>query len=142
MNIFLDDSTSNLRASLWKEQIQQLLDMSNEEILAIKDNTDKLEEIKTDLLGRIISARARVKKNEAYNNLELVLYGVNPNPKPSTSPSTPSVEEKKETPQVAPVQEAVVAASVAEVSASTVTEELLGDDDEELLSIDDIDDHL
>lgn len=156
MNIFLDDSTHNMRASLWKEQIQQLLDMSDEEILAIKDDQDKLEEIKTDLLGRIISARARVKKNEAYNNLELVLYGVNPNPKAPTSTSSstetsksaPESVVKKEAPVVekaveTPAKEAPVAvASESFDSTSDVTEELLGDDDEELLSIDDIDDML
>ncbi len=150
MNIFLDDSTSNMRATLWKEQIQQLLDMSHEEIIAVKDDSQKMEEIKTDLLGRIISARARVKKNEAYNNIELVLYGVNPNPQPKTASapsSSPVVEAKEEIKK----EEVVVAttstaastpAVEAPMTTSSVSEELLEDGDEELLSIDDLDDHL
>ncbi|MCA9477879.1 MAG: hypothetical protein KC535_01910 [Nanoarchaeota archaeon] len=148
MNIFLDDSTSNMRASLWKEQIQQLLDMSDEEILAIKDNPTRLEEIKTDLLGRIISARARVKKNEAYNNIELVLYQVNPNPKaPTSAPSPVAAPARKEEPaqeESKPVVESKPAPepALATDESDDLVEELLGDDDEELLSIDDIDDKL
>lgn len=146
MNIFLDDSTSNLRASLWKEQIQQLLDMSHDEIIAIKDDTQRMEEIKNDLLGRIISSRARVKKNEAYNNIELVLYQVNPNPKVPTT-STAATPVAATTPKPEPVlEEAAPFVETPETiefkDASSVTEELLGDDDEELLSIDDIDDKL
>lgn len=148
MNIFLDDSTHNMRVSLWKEQIQQLLDMSDQEIIAIKDDLSKIEEIKTDLLGRIISARARVKKNEAYNNIELVLYGVNPNPEPSTSsPSSKQEDEKivegKEEAKEKPLEPATIKQSeTAEDLSESITEELLGEDDEELLSIDDIDDKL
>lgn len=144
MNIFLDDSTANLRASLWKEQIQQLLGMSDEEILAMRNNSEKLEEMKTDLLGKIITSRARVKKNEAYNNIELVLYQVNTNPKaPSSAPKAvePVVQEKA---APAPVVAAPVApapsAPVEDASVKAASEELLGDDDEELLSIDDLDD--
>lgn len=142
MNIFLDDSTGNMRASLWKEQIQQLLGMSDEEILAVKDNSEKMEEIKTDLLGRIVSSRARVKKNEAYNNIELVLYQVNPNPKAPTTTANQTAIAEPSKPEVK--QEPVVAKTevVAEQTPSNISEELLGDDDEELLSIDDIDDKL
>ena len=147
MNIFIDDGTSNLRASLWKEQIQQLLDMSHDEIIAIKDNQERMEEIKTNLLGRIISSRARVKKNEAYNNIELVLYQVNPNPKAPTSSSTdstvkaPIVEASTVEKVAAPVTESpVTETKEAPVIADDVAEELLGSDDEELLSIDDLDD--
>jgi replication factor A1 len=147
MNIFLDDSTHNMRATLWKEQIQQLMGLSNEDIIVLKDDPQKLEDAKTDLLGRIITARARVKKNEAYNNLELVLYNVNSKPSaPSTSTQSASsapLSTTQQTPKVSESkpQEAQNAPSAEQIE-SDVSEELLGDDDEELLSIDDIDDKL
>lgn len=129
MNLFLDDGTDNMRASLWKEQINQLLEKSEEEVLKLKDNSALLEEVKTDLLGRIISARARVKHNETYNNNELVLYDVNRNPQPEIK-SSPAENNKR------PVEESN---KKEDLSATNVSEELISEDDEELLSIDDID---
>ncbi len=139
MNILLDDNTGNMRATLWKEQLQNLLSKTDEEILKLKDDTDAWEQIKTDLLGRIISARARVKVNEQYNTKELVLYNVNSNPKPQGAETTsPKVNEQQ---TATPISKAPEAESVAEEipTPESVTEELVGDSDEELLSIDDID---
>lgn len=140
MNIFLDDGSTNLRAALWKEQVQQLLGKSDAEVIALKDNQTLLEDVKTDLLGKIIKARARVKKNEAYNTKELVLYEVTIAPQPPVSTQTSSTSESltpdvaKSVEQASPVEE--------KVNADTIGEELLSEDDEELLSIDDIDDAL
>ncbi len=137
MNILLDDNTGNMRATLWKEQLQVLLSKSDDEILQLQDDADSWENIKTDLLGRIISARARVKINEQYNTKELVLYNVNLNPKPPENKST------KETLEKTPVQKKESSPSDTTSddvpTPEAVTEELIGDDDEELLSIEDID---
>lgn len=162
MNIFLDDGTSNIRAALWKEQIQQLLGKTDEEVLKLRDDQDAMEETKTGLLGRIISARARVKVNETYNNKELVLYGVNPNPQPTTSPGTPqwATEKKpsveapaKDTPKTTKPEGPTLEHEDEEEddeeisqpekptttpSDSGIEEELVGEDDEELLSIEDL----
>ena len=140
MNVFLDDGSANMRASLWKEQIQSLLGKTDEEIIALKDNTEQLEEIKTDLLGRIISARARVKLNEAYNTKELVLYEVNANPKPNVEaqgiklPVAENASEQSEAPKTTPAP--------AESKPSNVSEEVMESSNEELMSIDDIGDDL
>lgn len=140
MNLFLDDGTSNLRASLWKEQINILLGKSEDEVLTLRTNQDLLEQTKTDLLGKIISARARVRKNENYNNLELVLYQIEPDPKPKPQTSTATQVETSNvdtTPTNTPQAES--STSKAAVTQN-IDEELIKDDDEELLSIDDLDD--
>ena len=136
MNLFLDDGTDNIRASLWKEQINKLLDKSEEELIKLKDDPEKLEEVKTDLLGRIIKARAKVRTNEAYNNKELVLYQIDIDPNPHAELNTqeeksPINSENQET------QEPKTSEQTSELS-----EELFDENDEELLSIDDLEEEL
>jgi len=133
MNIFLDDGTDNMRAALWKEQINQLLEKSEEEVMKLKNDSAILEAAKTDLLGRIITARARVKHNETYNNNELVLYNVNRNPQPELANVTSKKEEKLPEEKSTPKQD---------LAATNVSEEIISEDDEELMSIDDIDSEL
>ena len=149
MNLFLDDGSDNMRATLWKEQIGQLLQKSDDEIISIKDDADKLEEVKTDLLGKIIRARSRVKINETYNNKELVLYqiDVDPNPltdemKPAQTPaqSSSSKQEPKKSEEKSPDQKP--ANRSEEVTADAVSEELFDEGDEELLSIDDLEEEI
>jgi ssDNA-binding replication factor A large subunit len=145
MNLFLDDGSNNMRATLWKEQICQLLGKSEDEILIMKDNSALLEEIKMDLLGKIIRARARVRVNETYNNKELVLYkiDVDPNPENSeikqaeTKPVAPVVK-----PTSSPAPEESKSVKAEKVDTSTVSEELFDEDDEELLSIDDLEEEI
>ncbi len=137
MNLFLDDGTTNLRASLWKEQINILLGQTGEEVLRLRTDQDLLEQIKTDLLGKIVSARARVKKNENYNNLELVLYQIDPDPKPGAQAS--STKTTEETPKEAP---STTAPTQGVPPVAAIEEELVKDDDEELLSIDDLDEEI
>lgn len=134
MNLFLDDSTDNMRASLWKEQINILLEKTEEEMLKLKDDSELMEEAKKDLLGRIITARARVKHNETYNNNELVLYNVNRNPQPELeTKAKPATKKEKAKPALEK------STPEEDLSATNVSEELISDDDDELMSIEDID---
>ena len=136
MNIFLDDGTANIRATLWKEQIQKLLGKPHEEILKLRSDHDLLEETKTDLLGRIIKARARVKTNEAYNTKELVIYELDKNPTPSTtSKDIPKIEPES---QKVETEEVVAETKKEETKQPVLEEERF--DDEDLPSIDDIGD--
>jgi len=139
MNLFLDDGTSNLRASLWKEQINILLGKSEEEVLTLRTNQDLLEQTKTDLLGKIISARARVRKNENYNNLELVLYQIEPDPKPK--PQTNAASQTVSPSDTVPTNSSQAESNTSKTALTqNIDEELIKDDDEELLSIDDLND--
>ncbi|MGM5481007.1 MAG: OB-fold nucleic acid binding domain-containing protein [Nanobdellota archaeon] len=145
MNVFLDDGTDNMRGTIWKKQINQLLNMNEESVVKLKDNRDKLEEIKTDLLGTIIKAKGRVKKNTVYNNMELVLFEIESNPDPNliaaqeqdtTSDESGSSSHSQEKPEA---ETSKPSAEEQPKPSKGLSEESLGGDDEDLPSIDDID---
>ncbi|MFP4118451.1 MAG: OB-fold nucleic acid binding domain-containing protein [Candidatus Woesearchaeota archaeon] len=150
MNIFLDDGTDNMRGTVWKRQVNQLLAMEEEAVIKLKDDKDRLEEVKTDLLGTIIKAKGRVKKNTVYNNLELVLFEIDVNPDPNkiaaeeskqqastdktdTSSQTRSSPEEKQESTTQKTE-----STAKKQSDNSLSEESLADDDD-LPSIDDID---
>ena len=70
MNVVLDDGTGNIRGVLWKNQTNHLLEKSDEEVLAYKNDASKFEEVKTDLLGEQFKFSGQVKKNEMFDRLE------------------------------------------------------------------------
>ncbi|MEM4397350.1 MAG: OB-fold nucleic acid binding domain-containing protein, partial [Candidatus Woesearchaeota archaeon] len=79
LNFILDDNTDTIRVVLWKNQLQNLLKMTDQQIL---DNRGNFEEIKTDLIGRFVKLVGRVNKNNMYERLEFVpnLVFIDPNP--------------------------------------------------------------
>ena len=77
MNIVLDDGTGNIRGVLWKNQTNHLLEKTEAEVNAYKDNLAAFEEIKNDLLGEQFKFMGRVKKNEMFNRLEFNVQLVN-----------------------------------------------------------------
>ncbi|MGM5480165.1 MAG: OB-fold nucleic acid binding domain-containing protein [Nanobdellota archaeon] len=132
MNLFLDDGTDNMRATLWKEQIQELLSMPEDQIISLQDDTDRLEEIKTDLLGTIIHGKGKIKKNNIYNNLEIVIFELNTDPDPTASAS--ATEEKSSSTDTTTNDPKTEPSS----STDTVKEESVSSKDDDLPSIDDI----
>ena len=62
--------------------MKRLTGKSDEEIVKYKDETDKFEEVKTELLGNIIKVVGRVNKNEMFDRLEFnaQLVFTEPNP--------------------------------------------------------------
>lgn len=88
MNLYLDDSTDNVRCVLWKEQVNELLAKSEEEMQEYREQPGAFENIKTELLGMIIKARGRVNNNEAFGRLELVAYDIEKDVDPQGAPST------------------------------------------------------
>lgn len=83
LNSFLDDGTESMRVTFWKNQIQNLLQKSDEEIQEFRTNPASFEVVKTELLGNIIRVVGRAKKNEQINSLEFTanVVFVNPDPK-------------------------------------------------------------
>ncbi|MFC1801156.1 OB-fold nucleic acid binding domain-containing protein [Nanoarchaeota archaeon] len=82
MNVFLDDGTDNIRVVFWKSQTENLLKKTEAEILTYKDELQKFEEVKNDLLGTIIKMVGRVNKNEMFDRLEFNAQLVFPEPDP------------------------------------------------------------
>jgi len=82
LSLFLDDGTESMRTVLWKQQTQELLKKSNEEILKYKDNIESFDPVKTELLGTIIKVDGRVVKNSMFERMEFFTQHVVVNPDP------------------------------------------------------------
>jgi hypothetical protein len=152
MNCYLDDGTDSIRAVFFKNQIQNLLKKNHEVILNLKQTG--FEEIKNDLLGKIVSVIGRVTQNEMFARKEFVAQVVNINPDPkkelenlekkvTTTPvseapvSAPVVEEKQEEPTEEVTEE--VLEKSEDASPSTEEKPAVKDDlSEELMSLDDL----
>ncbi|MCM2325242.1 MAG: OB-fold nucleic acid binding domain-containing protein [Candidatus Woesearchaeota archaeon] len=79
-NIILDDGTENIRVVLWKSQTQRLFGMSHDEMMSNKDMG--FEQVKNDLLGKIVKFTGRVNKNQMFDRMEFIVQLVEPNPNP------------------------------------------------------------
>jgi len=82
LNLFLDDGTDNIRTVCFRNQALKLLNKTHEQMLEYKDNPEKFEELKTELLGNIVKFVGRTTKNEMFDRLEFISQLVFPNPNP------------------------------------------------------------
>ncbi len=76
LNISFDDGTDNLRAVAFRKQIETLLGLNKEQILEMKDNIIKFEEIRQDLLGKQIVLIGRITKNQMFDRKEMSIQKV------------------------------------------------------------------
>tara|TARA_Y100000310_G_C20701769_1_gene830625 strand:- start:4634 stop:5773 length:1140 start_codon:yes stop_codon:yes gene_type:complete len=83
LNVHIDDGTENIRIVCFRNQVEQLLNKTSDEILSYKESPDKFEEVKTELLGNQIKIIGRVSNNTMFNRLEFVCSQVFPSPDPS-----------------------------------------------------------
>jgi len=70
MNLILDDGSGNIRAVLWKNQTNHLLNKTEEDLAVFKDDPNVFEDIKNDLLGEQLKLMGRVRRNEMFDRLE------------------------------------------------------------------------
>tara|TARA_Y100000031_G_scaffold155768_1_gene207551 strand:+ start:966 stop:1973 length:1008 start_codon:yes stop_codon:yes gene_type:complete len=82
LNLIVDDGTENIRTVFFRDSMEQLIKLNKEKILVYKDNPEKFEDIKTELLGNIIKINGRVKKNLFFDRIEIVANDVFLNPDP------------------------------------------------------------
>jgi hypothetical protein len=81
-NMFLDDGSSNIRVVCFKNQLENLLQKTQDEIVKYKDSPQEFEQVKHDLLGHIVKIQGRVVNNDMFNRLEIIsnMVFVDPNP--------------------------------------------------------------
>jgi replication factor A1 len=77
LNLVLDDGTGTIRGTFWKNQTNNLLGKTEEEMSAFKENPSSFESLKTDLLGEQVKVMGRVKKNDMFDRLEFNVQIVN-----------------------------------------------------------------
>jgi hypothetical protein len=73
LNLFVDDGSDNIRTVFWKEQILGLLNITEDKLLVFKDKPETFEDVKSDLLGRMVKLIGRVSKNKVLGRLEFVV---------------------------------------------------------------------
>jgi replication factor A1 len=82
LNAVVDDGSGTVRTVFFKNQAENLLGKQEDYFLSIKDSQEKIEQMKTELLGEIVKLVGRVSKNENFNRLEFVSQLVFRNPDP------------------------------------------------------------
>jgi len=95
LNLILDDGTSNIRTVFFRDSMEKVLKSNKEKILEYRENPQKFEEMKTELLGNMIKLGGRVKKNLFFDRLEFVANTVTANPDPEEEIKRLNEEVKK-----------------------------------------------
>lgn len=123
LNLFVDDGSDNIRTVFWKDQIQNLLEINETELMSYKDQPEKFEEIKSDLLGKMVKLIGRVSRNKVLGRLEFVVNKSITNIDPENLDEPQKTKEPNTTEQ-------------KQVETKDEFDEL----EEEVLSLDDLDD--
>ncbi len=99
-NVVIDDGTDSIRAVFFRNQAQHLFNKTDEEMQTFRGGS--FDELKNDLLGKIIKLNGRVTSNQMFNRLEFVVKTVDSTPNPEDElkrlekqPNTVKKEVKK-----------------------------------------------
>lgn len=82
LNVALDDGTETIRCVFFRQQVEKLLSLSQEQLLNFRNNPAEFEAVKNELLGTIIKVNGRANKNSLFNRVEFVVNSVDTKPNP------------------------------------------------------------
>ena len=82
LNSILDDGTETIRCVFFRNQLERLLKMNQEQLLKFRQEPAEFEAIKNQLLGTIVKLNGRVNKNSLFNRLEFIVQHIDSNPNP------------------------------------------------------------
>lgn len=82
LNAVLDDGTETIRCVFFRNQLERLLSLNQEQLLNFKSNPAEFEAVKNNLLGTIVKLNGRTNKNSLFNRLEFVVNNVDTKPNP------------------------------------------------------------
>lgn len=82
LNAVLDDGTETVRCVFFRNQVERLLSMNQEQVMKFKQEPADFEAVKNELLGTITKVIGRTNKNSMFNRLEFVVNNVDVNPNP------------------------------------------------------------
>lgn len=72
LNSILDDGSDTIRAVFFRNQALRLLGKTEEEMLKYKDEPEKFNELKTEMLGNFVKLVGRVTKNTMFDRIEFM----------------------------------------------------------------------
>ena len=96
MNVVIDDGSDSIRTIFFKNQMQHLTNMTHEELLGKRGSP--FEEIKNDLLGKIIKVSGKVSTNQMFSRNEFVAQMVDSNPSADAELKRLEMEKGKQKP--------------------------------------------
>ncbi len=82
LNLFLDDGTGNIRTVFFRDNVEKVCGKTKQELLTYKDNPEKFNDVKTELLGNIVKLEGRAVQNKFFDRLEFIANKVDLNPDP------------------------------------------------------------
>ena len=82
LNFVIDDGSGNIRAVCFRERVQDLIKKNHDEIIEYKEDAAKFDDVKHELLGKIVKLQGRVSKNAMFDRNEFVCLRVDPDPDP------------------------------------------------------------
>ena len=82
LNAVLDDGTETIRCVFFRNQVEKLLNLSQEQLLNFRSNPAEFEAVKNEMLGTIIKVNGRANKNSLFNRTEFVVNSVDTKPNP------------------------------------------------------------
>ena len=82
LNAVLDDGTETIRCVFFRNQVERLLNLNQEQLLKFKSEPAEFEAMKNNLLGTIVKLNGRTNKNSMFNRLEFITQQVDINPNP------------------------------------------------------------
>ncbi|MBI3036118.1 hypothetical protein HYY71_07400 [Candidatus Woesearchaeota archaeon] len=82
LNAVLDDGTETIRCVFFRNQVERLLNLNQEQVMKFKSEPAEFEAVKNDLLGTIVKLNGRTNKNSMFNRLEFIAQQVDNNPNP------------------------------------------------------------
>lgn len=81
MNFLIDDGTETLRIVCFKEVALSVLGIEFKEMMEIKENPNKFEKYKEELMGKQIIVEGNIRKNQMFDRFEMICEKViEPNP--------------------------------------------------------------
>lgn len=72
LNLFLDDGTENIRVVCFREAAANAIGVSEDELINIRNDAGKFEQMKNNVLGKQLEVNGRVTKNEMFNRMEFI----------------------------------------------------------------------
>ena len=76
INLLGDDGTGTIRLVFFRDTVLKVLGKSEDELLVYKENAEKFDELRTDLLGTEIIVRGRVNVNKMFGRKEFIVEDV------------------------------------------------------------------
>jgi replication factor A1 len=71
-NAYIEDGSGDIRVVFFRNQLEHLTKMSTEQLLAYREQPERFEDVKRELLGNMIKVVGRASKNKFFDRLEFV----------------------------------------------------------------------